>query len=148
MSEDKRVTMSVADLIQDNVYIGTKTVKAYPMTKAEYCKYRGWDIPEGEDPNEALYLVEYEKDPKSKKNHPDHEGYITMSPKHVFDKAYRKAGTYMDRLLIERADLNEKIVKLSTAIDNKKVPSDQEDVLNKQLRAMMSYIAILDSRIK
>jgi len=71
-------------------YIGTKIIKAKPMTKKEYCNYRGWDIPEDEDPNEKVYLIEYPEDPKSERNHSNHKGYISMSPKHVFDKAYRE----------------------------------------------------------
>ena len=74
-------------------YTGTKTVKAIPTTKREYCDYRGWNVPEGEDPNEVIYLVEYAVDPKSKPNHDAHKGYITMSPKHVFDEAYKESGT-------------------------------------------------------
>ena len=72
--------------------IGTKVVKSYPMTKKEYCDYRGWAVPEGENPDEPVYLIEYEADPKSKPNHIDHKGYISMSPKHVFDKAYKSNG--------------------------------------------------------
>ena len=52
--------------------IGTKVVKSYPMTKKEYCDYRGWAVPEGENPDEPVYLIEYEADPKSKPNHIDH----------------------------------------------------------------------------
>lgn len=81
-------------------YIGTKVLKAKPMTKQEYCDYRGWKVPEDEDPNEPVYLVEYEPDPKSKPNHPDHKGYISMSPKFVFDKAY----TEIDGLPCEELD--------------------------------------------
>lgn len=71
-------------------FIGTKVLKAVLMTKAEYNEYRGWDLPEDEDPNEPVYMVEYQKDPTSKPNHKDHEGYISMSPIHVFEKAYSK----------------------------------------------------------
>lgn len=69
-------------------YIGTKKIKAVLTTKREYYDYRGWNVPEDEDPNEEVYLVEYEVDPKSKPNHDSHRGYISMSPKHVFEKAY------------------------------------------------------------
>lgn len=75
------------------VYQGTKIIKATPMTKKEYCDYRGWHVPADEDPNAKVYLVEYEADPESKPNHPDHEGYISMSPAHVFEKAYHEYET-------------------------------------------------------
>ena len=73
-------------------YIGTKQIKGRPMTRAEYNTYRGWELPADEDGTEEVYLVEYPVDVNSKPNHPDHEGYITMSPKHVFDEAYKESG--------------------------------------------------------
>lgn len=63
-------------------YIGTKTLRARPMTRGEYNNYRGWAIPANEDPNEGGYLVEYEDDGR-------HQGYISWSPSDVFEKAYR-----------------------------------------------------------
>lgn len=128
-------------------YIGTKTIKAKPTTKKEYCDYRGWDVPENEDPNEEIYLVEYPVDPKSKPNHPDHAGYISMSPKHVFDKAYKPADTYMDRLIIERSELTEKINKLDDALNKGLPPKEALEILRKQLKAMEVYRDILDQRL-
>lgn len=32
-------------------YIGTKQLKAKPMTLGEYNEYRGWKLPENENPN-------------------------------------------------------------------------------------------------
>ena len=72
-------------------FIGTKSVLATPMTRAEYCEYRGWKIPDDEDPNEPVYLVEYTDG--GKPNDDRHDGYITMSPKEVFDNAYRQNGS-------------------------------------------------------
>lgn len=71
-------------------FIGTKSVLATPMSRAEYCDYRGWSLPENEDPNEPVYLVEYTDG--GKPNDERHQGYITMSPKEVFDNAYRQNG--------------------------------------------------------
>lgn len=80
-------------------YIGTKSVLATPMSRAEYCDYRGWQLPENEDPNEPVYLVEYTDG--GKPNDERHQGYITMSPKEVFDNAYRQNGalTFGDALM-------------------------------------------------
>nr|WP_312825156.1 DUF2829 domain-containing protein [Acinetobacter oleivorans] len=80
-------------------YIGTKSVLAMPMTRSEYCEYRGWKLPEDEDPNEPVYLVEYTVGGKT--NDDRHAGYITMSPKDVFDKSYRQNGhlTFGDALI-------------------------------------------------
>ena len=72
-------------------YIGTKSVLATPMSRAEYCDYRGWEILKNEDPDEQVYLVEYTDG--GKPNDERHGGYITMSPKEVFDNAYRQNGS-------------------------------------------------------
>lgn len=69
------------------LYRGTKDLLARPMTRGEYNAYRGWEVPAGEDPAEAGMLVEYIDG--GKPNHPGHQGYISWSPKDVFDKAYR-----------------------------------------------------------
>lgn len=66
-------------------YIGTKSLLAFPMTKGDYCKLRNWDLPFNEEPEEDGYLVEY---PDSLSNHPDFRGYISWSPKAVFEAAY------------------------------------------------------------
>ena len=62
-------------------YIGTKRIKAKPMTRGEYNKYRSWITPENENPNDEGYLVKY---------YPD--GYQSWSPKEAFENAYRKSG--------------------------------------------------------
>jgi hypothetical protein len=126
-------------------HIGTKLVKRSeePMTKEEYCKYRGWETPKDEDPNALVYLVEYEADERSKPNHPDHKGYISMSPKHVFDEAYRVCETYTDRIQIEGDDLVEKMEALSSALENGRVPKEAEGLLGAQLSAMTTYLNIL-----
>ena len=130
-------------------HIGTKLVKrsAEPMTKLEYCAYRGWDPVKEEDADELVYLVEYEADERNKPNHSDHAGYISMSPKYVFDESYNKCETYMDRLLIERREITERINKLHTALANSKVPESEIDILGTQLNSMMTYASILNLRI-
>jgi hypothetical protein len=68
-------------------YIGTKQLKARPMTRGEYNDYRGWSIPADEVATDKGYLVEYLDGGKA--NDERHDGYISWSPKDVFDKAYR-----------------------------------------------------------
>ncbi len=67
-------------------FICHKEVLARPMNRAEYNEYRGWILPEDEDGTDEGYLVEYIDG--GQKNHPDHEGYISWSPKDVFHKGY------------------------------------------------------------
>ena len=71
-------------------YEGTKRVHARPMNRGEYNAYRGWEVPADENPADDGYLVEYLDGGKS--NHPDHAGYISWSPKDVFERAYCEVG--------------------------------------------------------
>lgn len=68
-------------------HIGTKLVNACPMTLGDYNKLQGWLIPEGQNPADDGYLVEYADG--GKPNHPDYAGYISWSPKGVFERAYQ-----------------------------------------------------------
>ena len=68
-------------------YVGTKELKAIPMNKEEYCQYRQWEVPSNENPKEEGYLVEYLDG--GKPNDERHLGYISWSPKDVFEKAYK-----------------------------------------------------------
>ncbi len=68
-------------------YYGTKRLKAIAMTRGAYNDYRGWIIPPDEDPEEAGYLVEYQDG--GKLNDSRHAGYISWSPKDVFELAYQ-----------------------------------------------------------
>jgi hypothetical protein len=72
------------------LYLGTKLVDALPMNRWEYNDYRGWTVPDDEDGSDGGYLVEYLDG--GKKNHPNHKGYISWSPKDVFQNAYKVSG--------------------------------------------------------
>ncbi|MDO6737081.1 MW1434 family type I TA system toxin [Wenyingzhuangia sp. 2_MG-2023] len=87
-------------------YIGVKNIKASPMTRGEYNRYRGWDLPKDEDGSEKGYLVEYLDSKKIV--HPNHKGYISWSPKDVFDKAYRKTKGLTFGLVLEAIKLGKK----------------------------------------
>lgn len=71
---------------------GFKKVKAKPMTRQEYIDYQGFEarsLNEGEKNTDEGYLVEYMNG--GKPNHESHEGYISWSPKQVFEDAYYEA---------------------------------------------------------
>lgn len=72
---------------KSNLHIGTKTILASAMCLGEYNKYQGWTMPVDQNPEDEGYLVEYQVGGKA--NHPNHEGYISWSPKAVFDNAYQ-----------------------------------------------------------
>lgn len=57
-----------------------KEVNAEPMSRGEYNTYRGWTIPEGEDPEDEGFLVVY--------NMGSPEQYISWSPKPIFLDGY------------------------------------------------------------
>lgn len=60
-----------------NKYIGVKAVQAMPMTRGDYNDFRGWTIPENENPLDQGYLIEYK------------DGYKSWCPKKQFEEANR-----------------------------------------------------------
>lgn len=71
-------------------YIGTKKVQARPMTIDEWSAYTGNAIIFSIGKNKEGYLVEYEESEDNAPNHRNHKGYISWSPKKVFEKAYKE----------------------------------------------------------
>ena len=70
-----------------NQYIGTKLINATPMNRQQYNDYRGWQLPADECGDDDGFLVEYVDGGKS--NDSRHAGYISWSPKEVFERAYQ-----------------------------------------------------------
>lgn len=68
-------------------YIGTKLIRAQAMTRLEYNRFRGWQLPADENGDDAGFLVEYLDGGRG--NVPTHEGYVSWSPADVFEKAYQ-----------------------------------------------------------
>lgn len=101
--DDHKVILQDTKISTDmKTYLGVKKIKAgLPITRKEYYEYRGWEVPENENPDDMVYLVEYEPEPGKPSNHPLHKGYISMSPKDVFEKAYRETGALTFGLAIE-----------------------------------------------
>ena len=80
-------------------YTGTKMILARPMTRGAYNEYRCWTIPANENPEDEGYLVQYE------------DGYVSWSPKEVFEKAYRETTGLPFGLAIEAAKMGKKIAR-------------------------------------
>lgn len=126
-----------------------KTVKAVPMNRKAYNDLRGWSVPSDENPEDEGYLVEYQDD--SHQNLLHFHGYISWSPKDVFDKRYRLSETFTDRLKIEMEDLEAKIQKLEEFLLNKKsesIDKIQRELLVVQLFAMRAYHSSIIARLK
>lgn len=68
-------------------YIGTKIINAVPMNRLDYNILRGWTLPADENGSDEGYLVEYLDGGKA--NVPGYAGYVSWSPKDVFERAYR-----------------------------------------------------------
>lgn len=67
-------------------YIGTKVLRATPMNRLEYNNVRGWTLPADKNGADEGYLVEYTDG--GKPNTTTHAGYVSWSPKDVFERAY------------------------------------------------------------
>lgn len=144
-------SMPDADML---TYVGTKVVHACPMTRASYNELRGWELPADEDGNDEGYLVEYADG--GKPNVPGFKGYISWSPKDVFEKAYTtgcilKKTTYVERMEQEMTDLHQKCIKLADFIKAPAFSSldqrEQSDLREQQV-AMDNYSWILGARIR
>lgn len=72
-------------------YTGTKTIKAQPMSRQEYNELRGWFVPADEDGSDAGYLVEYTDGGQT--NVAGFGGYVSWSPKAVFERTYKEVGS-------------------------------------------------------
>ncbi len=66
--------------------IGTKVIHAEPMSRDDYNTFRGWPTPPDEDGTDQGYLVEYGDG--GKPNVEGWTGYVSWSPKDVFERAY------------------------------------------------------------
>ena len=124
-------------------YIGTKQVEAEPMTMGE--AYEKGLLQAGRVPNEseksnAGYHVKYQ------------DGYESWSPAEPFEKAYKCADTFIDRLYIEHSELMEKFEKCAAFVDSDKFREVVKDdypalLLSLQRDLMGRYAAILEQRI-
>lgn len=135
-------------------YIGIKKIEAEPMTRGEYNDFRGWKTPKDENPSDEGYIVKYS------------DGYVSWSPKDVFDKAYSRIGDkplidtvflmksddYKDRFIAEYQQLVIRYNGLKKMLENWDkselpfVPTCPRSTYNLQVRAMSNYIAVLEAR--
>lgn len=90
-------------------YIGTKVIHALPMTRQAYNDYRGWELPANEDGADEGYLVEYVDGGRA--NDSRHFGYISWSPKDVFERAYRPVENMSFGLAIEALKAGKKVAR-------------------------------------
>lgn len=121
-------------------YIGTKQIEAELMTMGE--AYDKGLFPVGlvpDDRNIPGYHVKY-------------HDYENWTSKEEFEKSYKCADTFIDRLYIEHSDLMEKFEKCATFVDSEKFREVVKDdypafLLLLQRDIMGRYIAILEQRM-
>ena len=121
-------------------YLGTKLVTAKPMTREDAEVVLGKFIkPAKQEYSGEGYLVRYE------------DGYQSWSPKEVFDKAYKPADNFLDRLIIERDEVQQRLSSLTSALMQEdfqeKVGSKQYYWMQEQRNAMEIYVEVLNKRI-
>ena len=80
-------------------YIGTKIIKARPMTRGDYNDYRGWQIPADEDPLDEGYLMEYEN------------GHVQWLPKEMFETDYKECNAMTFGFAIEAMKKGKKVAR-------------------------------------
>ena len=89
-------------------YIGVKIVEAKPMSLGNYNKFRGWAIPDDEDPVAEGYQVKY----------PD--GYVSWCPKKQFEEANRPCDAMTFGHAVEAMKQGKKVLR--SGWNGKKIP--------------------------
>lgn len=139
------------------LFLSSKLVAAKPMALGEYNAYRGWTIPDNEDPAREGYLVEYIG--SGDKNHDNHDHYISWSPKETFDAGNIPVGgeealalpPHLQRLAAEFAQQVDRLTKLQgfygTPIHESLSAEEKADlVLQDTLMSRLNEV--LDRRLK
>lgn len=117
-------------------YTCIKSVKAEPCDLYTAQTALGRKFYKDDCDNMMGYLVEYE------------DGYISWSPKSVFDKGYALTETHVDRMKFELAELTERIAKATRALYTPGLmDSFEREQLSKQLEHMRDYAETLHGRI-
>lgn len=123
-------------------YIGTKMLEAKQMTRGEYNKYRGWTIPENENPDDEGYLVKYS------------DGYrlctnMTTLPETAI---MMNSADYKDRFKAEYLQLVIRYRGLKAMLENwdkgelSFSPTCPRSTYNMQIASMTDYLAVLEAR--
>ena len=122
-------------------YIGKKEVQAtFAIRKGGKIYLPTDSIPRTMEKVEDGYKVVYE------------DGYQSWLPKEVFEKAYKPADTFKDRLMIEQQELKERLDKLCSFVDSPKFEevvtnNEQRELLYEQCQRMSDYLQVLNKRI-
>lgn len=92
-----------------NRYIGIKEINATPMSRAAYNLFRGWELPKDENGEDEGYLVEYIDGGQA--NTATYKGYVSWSPKDVFERAYKATDGMTFGLALEALKNGHKVAR-------------------------------------
>lgn len=138
-------------------YIGTKVIYAVPMNRLDYNVLRGWQVPEDENPDDEGYLVQYADGGAS--NLFGFSGYVSWSPKEIFERAYHPLGstepktppTFVDRMQAEFDELSDRVNKLAAFFESPiyvDLDREEQEMLSEQFGYMSNYQHVLGCRLK
>lgn len=134
-------------------YTGTKVVHAIPMSRGEYNRMRNWQLPLDQNPDDEGYLVEYISGEVVVLGF---SGYISWTPKEVFERNYCvgitiRETSFMERLVTEFENLEHKLGKLllfTGSSNYRDLDKAAQQDLTDQAIAMKQYLDILERRIR
>lgn len=142
-------------------YIGTKQVTAYEQSGPKKIKVCGVDCKQGGASCNKYCTGESDHPPAADVQpgyavkYPD--GYVSWSPKAVFEAAYLAIGhighmpAHQQRVIGEKAQLDDRLAKLAGFIDTPVfagLPEAEQGRLLRQSIAMRDYAAALSERIE
>ena len=80
-------------------YVGTKFIEAREMTRGDYNDYRGWKIPENENPADEGYLAKYS------------DGHENWLPKKHFEEIFKESNGMTFGIAVERLKKGFKVAR-------------------------------------
>lgn len=120
------------------------TVQAKEMTRLEYNQYRGWQIPENENPEDKGYMV---INPNiSERNVAGVDGYVSWLPEKAFAEVYEAEPQTWQGLLLEYRQLQERTEKLYQFL-SANPEHEAAEILSGQYHLMRQYLDVLKYRV-
>lgn len=141
--------MNNIESIKSNLrpFIGTKKIKATPMTWGQYCELRELkpveDVDRNPPPQTLGYLVEYPD--AEHRNDPRFDGYLSWSPSKVFDESYQPAETEQNLIKIEIRRTESEMERLQNRV-NAEIHHSDHRLVKIQISMMQAYLQVLYAR--
>lgn len=128
-------------------FIGTKKIKATPMTWGQYCELRELKPVEHEvsglTPQTLGYLVEYPD--AEHRNDSRFDGYLSWSPSKVFEESYQPAETEQNLIKIEIRHIEAEMERLQNRV-NAEIHHSDHQLVKIQIGMMQAYLQVLYAR--